>query len=217
MTRRNINNIVCEKVIMISLKKISGVIIKSFVNQGIINDEEKDIYQFGLNQLMFFIVNMISSIAIGLIAEMLAECIVFTLAYMLLRRYSGGYHARTSVRCYFLSVCLMIVVLKIINITISNEYYHIVFVVLLLSGLVIILKAPIESENKPLNDAEYEKYRKKSLVIMAVEIIVAICSFFFNKTISVCTAFAVIIAACMLLVSLGTDIIKRKRGLISSQ
>jgi accessory gene regulator protein AgrB len=111
----------------------------------------------------------------------------------------------------------MIVVLNTINITISNEYFHFVFVVLLLSGLVIILKAPIESENKPLNDDEYKKYRKKSLVIMAVEIIVAICSFYFNKTISVCTACAVIIAACMLLVSLGTDIIKRKMGLISSQ
>lgn len=180
MKLRKTDNIGCERVSMISLEKISGVVVKSFVNQGIISDEEKGIYQFGLNQLFFFIVNMISSVAIGMITGMLAECLVFTLTYMLLRRYSGGYHARTSVRCYFLSVCLMIVVLKIIDITISNEYYHIVFVVLLLSGLVIILKAPIESENKPLNDAEYEKYRKKSSVIMAVEIIVAICSFFFS-------------------------------------
>lgn len=186
---------------MKNLETISGAIAKSFADQGIINGDETDIYQFGLRQLFFFVVNMITAITIGIVVGMLQECLVFSLAYMLLRRYTGGYHAKTSIRCYFLSILMVVVVLFSIKAAILYEWNDFCIIATMFSGVVIYLKAPIESENKPLDDAEYRKYRKCSLIIMIIEEVIVLTLFFFSNSVSVCIAFAVISAATMLLIS----------------
>ena len=187
---------------MVGLEKLSRIIANSFADQGIVSEDETEIYQFGLNQLFFFVINMMTSVAIGLAFGKLTECLVFTLAYMLLRRYTGGYHAKTSLRCYCMSVCLTTVVLWGISEVITHEWYRGYFIILLVSMSVIFFNAPIESVNKPLDDEEYKKYRKKSLEIMTIEFVLILILFFWNRTISVCIATAVVTAAGMLILSM---------------
>lgn len=50
------------------------------------------------------LINLISTIVIGVIAGNVFESIAFLVFYIPLRSYAGGYHASTPRRCYFISI-----------------------------------------------------------------------------------------------------------------
>ena len=77
-----------------------------FVVNEVIRDEDREIYYYGLYQGFLIIVNIITAIIIGVIFRMVWQSILFMLAYVPLRTYGGGYHAKTEGRCYLISIAL---------------------------------------------------------------------------------------------------------------
>lgn len=150
------------------IKKMTSYLI---VN-GIIEDEEKEIYSYGLHQGLLIIINIATTLFIGFLFKQVWEIIVFMIAYIPLRTYGGGYHAKTELRCYFLSVALIIaslLLIKFIPITKMS-----VLALSSISGVVVYILAPVEDKNKILNDTENKIYRRKTRIILAIEILVNI-------------------------------------------
>lgn len=63
------------------------------VERGIIKEEEQELYQFGIRNGMILLLNVVTALVIGLLTEQLAVVAVFTLSFMVLRSYTGGYHS----------------------------------------------------------------------------------------------------------------------------
>ena len=61
------------------------------VERGIIKEEEQELYQFGIRNGMILLLNVVTALVIGLLTEQLAVVAVFTLSFMVLRSYTGGY------------------------------------------------------------------------------------------------------------------------------
>lgn len=81
------------------------------VRNKIICEKDKDLYAFGLGQGLFFILNLATTFFIGLCFGMIWQGVLFTLAYLSLRSYSGGYHANTPVGCYIISTSIIVLFL----------------------------------------------------------------------------------------------------------
>ena len=60
------------------------------------------------------LLNLISTIVIGVIAGKVFESIAFLVFYIPLRSYVGGYHASTPRRCYFISIVIIMAMLLFI-------------------------------------------------------------------------------------------------------
>lgn len=142
-------------------------LVTTLIRNGIIESSEEELYRFGIKQLFLSIVNVATSLVIGAICGTLWQSVLFSLAYIPLRRYAGGYHAKTPVRCYILSVSLIITVLMLLKYVTFSKLAMVA--ILALSALVILLKAPVESTNKPLSDAEQNAYKMKTRVILGIE------------------------------------------------
>ena len=79
---------------------------------------------------------------------MVWQSIAFTVFYMMIRPYAGGYHARTPKMCYVFSLIMIIVVLFLIRtIPLNGLLYLLIYAV---SSIVIFKLSPVEDENKPL-------------------------------------------------------------------
>ena len=154
--------------------KLFNKITESFVAKGIITNEEQDICTYGLRQGTIMFLNVLTTIFIGLIFNVLWQCTVFLLAYIPLRPYAGGYHAKTQFRCYFLSIVMMVIIALLIKHIQWNEITIIIFT--LVSSGIIFLLAPVGDSNKPLDEKETHVYRKKSRLILLFEIFI-ICVF----------------------------------------
>jgi accessory gene regulator B len=109
---------------------------------------------------------------------MIGESIAFTIAYMLLRPYAGGFHAKTPIRCYIYSVIMVITVLLAIKLLPLASVVYVYFLVV--GSLTIALFAPVEDKHKPLDETEQHVYRKRSLLLLLAEMLIFVICFIFQ-------------------------------------
>ena len=87
--------------------------VERLIRNGIIKESERELYYFGVNGLCLFLVNIATSVIIGILFGMLWQSLLFSAAYIPLRSYAGGYHAKTPGMCYILSTILIACVLMV--------------------------------------------------------------------------------------------------------
>ena len=158
---------------MVSL--LSDKLAQKLVDYGVVSSDDLDTYQFGIQGLIVKTIHIITYLIIGLLFHQVFEVIIFTFAYVSLRKYAGGYHADTQVRCYLLSCLLILTAMSFIHLMVNCSFIVIVTIVLLLfSSPFIFLLSLVEDQNKPLDDVETQRYRNISRIILLIEIIIAI-------------------------------------------
>ncbi len=154
------------------LAKLSQRIGDDLVRSSVIEAEDAEIYIYGINQILVSVLNVSSALIIGLIFGTLLEIAVFLTAYIPLRSFAGGYHARTPLRCYIYSLIMLIIV------SIGLKYLHIemwgYYAVLLAAVLIVLVLSPVEDNNKPLDDVEYKVYKRRAMLIAAIELAISI-------------------------------------------
>jgi accessory gene regulator B len=160
------------------MASFSAKITDHLAENGIINSEDKELYSYGLCQGMIMIANILTTLAIGLVFGMLWPSFIFMIAYMPLRSYAGGYHARTQLLCNIFSVLLTIIVLLIIKYLPWTNW--LCLIVTFISAAVIAFLAPVEDKNKPLDSTEVRVYKKRTLNILSVEAAAIIVLLLFN-------------------------------------
>ncbi len=174
-----------------------------FVRDGIIAEEDKELYTFGMQQGVIILLNIISTIIIGLIFNMVWQSVVFLLAYMPLRSYAGGYHARTQFRCYWIS--LFIAAVALLGMREIHWTSLSALISVIISACIIFMLAPVEDANKPLDASEKIIYKKKTRRIFLFEVFITLVFWFINKEISVCCLMVFIILSIMLLLGLNNN------------
>ncbi len=176
---------------------ISESITKKLEEAHAIKSEDHEIYLYGFQQGFTILLNLVTICAIGIISKMLWQSILFMAAYIPLRSHAGGYHAKTHVRCYIFSIILILAVV------LAMKYVHftvfICSIMIVGASVVIICLAPVEDKNKPLDKEEQRVYRKRTYLIWAAELMVAvICCFLQQISPAVCFAMTFLVMAVML-------------------
>ncbi len=153
-------------------EKIADNIVNWMLNSHIIEENKVVICKWGISHILDSIFNIITFLIIGILFKMPLETIVFTLGYIPLRIYAGGYHSKTPFRCWCVSNLILIVSLVIIQ---NAEKYNTVFGVLsLLSVIVLVILIPVEDIHKPLDQNERKMYKKCGLFILILEVFLSV-------------------------------------------
>ena len=148
------------------VNSIAEKIVSYAVSIGSIKEEQHEEYLYGLNLILNAFITDVTLIVIGCVMDMLWETLLFWLVYRVLRKYCGGFHFSTSLRCY-LSTCIMCpVVLLIIRYIPYFELWQNGAVVL--SVIILFLMSPVEAANKPLDEDERRVFRKVSIILLIV-------------------------------------------------
>jgi len=149
------------------LKLSAHSIAQSLIDNGIIENESRELYEFGINQMIVSIINLFITLVIGLCFHMVWQLFLFMLTYIPLRKFSGGIHAQTQFRCYIASIvmlCLVCLILKYLNISIVA-----LIIIYSISAFTIVFLSPIEDQNKPLDIEEHKVYKKISIILLIIE------------------------------------------------
>ncbi len=150
------------------------------VEKGISKNEDKEIIVYGLCSGIEFVLNIITTIALGFIFGLVIESLVFLISFSLIRAYAGGYHCKKAINCYFFSSSIVILMLSILKFT-PKRYILAISILMLFVCVPIILKlAPMETPTKPLEKVEKKYFRKKTRLHLGVECIVVILLFLFE-------------------------------------
>lgn len=151
-------------------------LISSKVARILCKDEKHtdnyELYEYAIYIILSSAFHMATVIVLGLVFNLLTESLVFYLSFIVIRKFAGGYHAKTPVRCYAFSVISSIIVLCLIKLSnsVGNIFTYLLIIFELLCVVLIILMSPLDTENNPLNS--YEKKWYKTLAVL-----ISVCIF----------------------------------------
>lgn len=180
---------------------ITGILLKN----NVIENEYLDIYIYGFEVLISGVLSIFIGLILGLIFSQLVECIIFLIVFVTLRKYCGGYHADTYLKCntiFAVNVAIVMIILKF-NFT-YHFVIHIAICVLCIS--IYLMLSPVENIYKPITDEEKKKYRLIAVLLaFAMIIISSLVYFCFIKS-------AIVMDMAMLSVAVSMLIEKLKKG-----
>lgn len=140
-----------------------------------------------------------SVLMMGLLFNQFLEGLLILVLFIPFRIYAGGYHAKTPIQCAIKTWTLF-----------TGAFVYLKFVVPVMwlkfaSALgvwgMLFLMAPVQHKNKPLEEYEITKYRRKAFAMWAVEtLLMLITQFWVTKTkVSTCVMLAMWMVALLMM------------------
>ncbi len=181
-------------------------LISSKVARILCEDEKHtdnyELYEYAIYILLSSAFHIATVIVLGLVFNLLTESLVFYLSFIAIRKFAGGYHAKTPVRCYAFSVISSIIMLCLIKYanSVGNIFTYLLIIFELLCVVLIILMSPLDTENNPLNSYEKKWYKTLAVLIsVCIFIISLFCVLTELKNIGCSLICGVIISTLVLL------------------
>lgn len=149
------------------MEMLAEVVTDFLLKKHYITAEEKEVCQYGYAVLFSNLLGLLIIVIISLLTGRIADGLVFAGIFVTTRKYSGGYHANTYLRCNLTVACVYCFYL-VLSAAISEQDAGILCIMYILYMLCVIEKSPVENKNKPLDDEEKIKYHKISILLGVV-------------------------------------------------
>lgn len=149
------------------LEKFAGWLVGWMLASQAFPKEDAPLVSFGIIQGLRTMIEIILMLLTGLFMNLLWQGALVLIAFMPLRIYAGGYHARTPMQCAVKTWLLFLGILLLYKF--SPDLLCAQILLLAITGLSLWKFAPVEHENKPLEEYEVIKYRKLAFGIYGAE------------------------------------------------
>ena len=192
------------------MRTISRKFISLLCENNMIEREKQELYAYAMEILLSSILHFLTTVVIGLLFDMVIESLLLFIAFSVIRRFAGGFHASTHLRCYFTSIAAIIIMLFFISVVTKWGNDIDFYVILIISDLTIWFASPIESQNKPLSYKEKKVYKAVSIALSSVITALAVMVYEFvavNYGVSLC--FGLTLVAIVLYTSLLHDLLSK--------
>lgn len=165
------------------------------ITKEVIGKESEELYKYAAMCLVTSAYPILLTMIIGICMGKLVESVLIIIPFMCIRKYGGGYHAKTMLICFIESCCLLILC---IGMTFYIKCSVILHLSLMVAAVTIYVCSPIDSENRRLDMEERRRYRTITRIIAAFFIFVYFCLYFLHQdTYAVCIALGIILTAGM--------------------
>ncbi|RKI39309.1 hypothetical protein D7V86_17280 [bacterium D16-51] len=184
------------------MNHIIRCILTYSISEDCINKKDLDIYSFGMECMILKWIHYTSYIVIGIVLDSLISLFVSACILVPLRTRAGGYHANTRIGCYFFS-CFMVIMLCILNGIFLPDW--IIILCLFFSDIAIFLLAPIENENRILEQDEITQFRRQVIILLMIGNVAFLILQWNEIAISKYLENGIVMAAILLLLGKGKE------------
>lgn len=166
------------------IEKLAKRTVKWLQVNELISNNETAVYEYAAFCLLMKIVPLLLIEAYACIKGSLLDTNVICAVFLIVRKYSGGYHAKTPLKCVVSSTVIFITLTEI-----SKYYYafsyELVMLAFLILGAIIYVKSPVKCPNKTYL-REYEIIMKRKVLIINICLFGLFIWLFCNGIYSIC-------------------------------
>ena len=145
------------------LNIIAHKITNRLVSRSIVDGELFDIYVYGFELLLSFLFSTLMIAFIGAAVGCIYQTIAFLTVFILLRSFSGGYHADTYSKCTIVTFITFASVLLLSRLLQVNYFAYLLLGV---TGIILLsIFAPIEHPNKKITSQRKKWHKIISLIL----------------------------------------------------
>ena len=175
------------------MKSLSEHLVIWLIRKQMISESDRELYEYSAYITLLAGLPVIITVLIGIAIGKTTESLCIVSAFMLLRKFSGGFHARNAWSCMILSCCTLTACIYLSSYV---AYNNILTVVVICLDISMVIVSPVDSQNRRLDDIEKKRYKRIVLIIVAAYTIIYFLLGTNNYTkYSVCIAEAMIITA----------------------
>lgn len=158
------------------MEKIPFLLTEILYKERMIDEDDFEICKYGIQISMANLFNFFIAFGMGIIFHAVSEIGIFYVVFVTLRFFCGGYHSDSYGKCFSLFALTCLVYIAMVEgIVIFIESSGILLAaVLLMLGICILVKAPIEHDNRPFEEKERKHFRKRSIQIYLLWSVVGI-------------------------------------------
>lgn len=155
------------------LSRVTKGISNWLLRTGAIIEEDILLYEYATFSLLINLVPLIISLFVGAFFKITLEASVFIFSYLLIRKYSGGFHLKSSTICLVISTFLLIMCLTIIKYKIFVTI-RLPIIISVVSAISISVFSPIDAEGRRLTENEKMAYAKIAKLIALIYIAIIV-------------------------------------------
>lgn len=158
-----------------------------------IEEQDRELYAYAAYSFIMTISPLLLSIMFGFIAGMVKQSIILIIPFMVIRKYSGGYHAKNAYSC-LISSCLLLVLCIYATSFIMCGFKLAVVTAIAVGSLIIC--SPVDSENRRLEPDERKRYKYMTMVLaLSFGLLFAVLCLLHMDTYAVCVSVGIILTA----------------------
>ena len=147
------------------MKNLSDKITDFYIKKGFVPEDKKEIYSYGFRLIIADIINFSIVITLGIVLKKLCESILFLITLCTVRRFSGGFHAKTYWLCRLSMIITFTGVLTLSEIIIkTNNKLNISLLINVLCMIIIFRFSPVKHPNKTLTTEQIHKNKFKAII-----------------------------------------------------
>lgn len=153
--------------------KLTDYLIENGVEEEAVR--EKSIY--GFEMIFSKVLGYGTLLILGIILHKWIHTILFLLTFGTLRKRTGGFHMRTEIGCYIVSVVQYLIIMLLGDLSVIR-LPMVQIEIVLISVLLITLLAPLNHPNWNLNPIEVKLCKqsaRRRMILIALVVIVSVC------------------------------------------
>lgn len=152
------------------IQRFSKVILEYLIKCNIIEntDTDREYYQYGIEIKISSLINVILVLIIGIVTHSFWESIIFSVCFLFIRQFTGGFHADTYFKCS-LTFCISFITILILYY--STAKYLSTYISILITFVCVstfLVKCPMEHINKPISNNRKIVYKIMAALLGAV-------------------------------------------------
>lgn len=184
--------------------RVSKRLSSFFADNGIIEKEDIEVYEYSLQILLSTVINFVAVIVLAVVTKTVLLSVSFLMGFIPLRLMAGGYHAKNHLRCFLILIGTYVAFVTGVLLVPNQFLVVITLFVTIVSILLIFFLAPVEDKNKPLSEEEKKSYKHKSRIALTVFVVadMVLLAVLQNKKIAFSLALGAFAVAVSLLASL---------------
>lgn len=131
--------------------------------------------RYGIEITLSSLINIALISIIGIVTNYTFESTMFLAVFIIMRSFTGGYHANTYIKCNLVTSISFVILLLIFKI-IRHISLKSIILIAIFQVVTIVLLAPIENKNKPIENRTVYKIISTvlSVVLSAISIVLII-------------------------------------------
>lgn len=172
----------------------------------IIKAKDKEVYSYGFELIISSVIGFLIIILLGIVFNKLQITLSFFFVFITTRTYTGGYHADSYLKCNLIFSSLILITLFLTYVINNYNTLDCQIIFSLVYLITIFHFGVTDNESKKIKDIEKAKFKKRSIIIGIVWILIAVFISFYNKEITITITLTLFIVALLIVI----EKIKRK-------
>lgn len=175
------------------MEKCTDIVVNWMIRHNAINEADKGLYRYAVHSLFLLVLPLILAGGIGFCVGSVKHGVMLILPFIVLRKFSGGYHAKNLYSCILGSGFLLFLCI-IFSMRVKCDWKLAIATVI--ASVSLIVFSPIDSANRKLDVDEKRIYKKTTFFFIILFGLLDIVLFLLGKyTYTICFSVGILLTA----------------------